>query len=42
MRENDVQRTYFDFPAAISPLKCSILPLISQPELIKKVYELSK
>lgn len=42
LRENDVQRTYFDFPAAIAPVKCSILPLISQPVLAKKVYEISK
>ena len=41
-REQDAQRTYFDFPIQISPIKCSILPLISKPELDKKVLELSK
>lgn len=42
MREEDQQRTYFDFPIQIAPIKCSILPLISKPELDKKVLELSK
>lgn len=40
MREEDAQRTYFDFPIQIAPIKCSILPLISKPELDKKVFEL--
>jgi len=34
MREQDQQRTYFDFPAAIAPFKCSILPLVSKTPLI--------
>ena len=42
MRENDVQRTYFDFPAAISPVKCSILPLLNDPELNKISQDMSK
>ena len=29
MREADAQRTYFDFPALIAPIKCTILPLMS-------------
>jgi len=29
MREADAQRTYFDFPAIIAPIKCTILPLMS-------------
>lgn len=40
MREEDAQRTYFDFPVQIAPIKCSILPLISKPALDKKVLEL--
>jgi glycyl-tRNA synthetase len=28
-READAQRTYFDFPPCIAPVKCSILPLMS-------------
>lgn len=42
MREKDAQRTYFDFPASISPLKCSLLPLMSNAEMNKKVQEISK
>lgn len=40
MREEDAQRTFFDFPVQISPIKCSILPLISKPALDKKVLQL--
>lgn len=29
MREADAQRTYFDFPPLIAPIKCTILPLMS-------------
>jgi glycyl-tRNA synthetase len=28
-REQDAQRTYFDFPPCIAPIKCTILPLMS-------------
>lgn len=42
MRENDVQRTYFDFPAAIAPVKCSILPLLNDAELNKISQDMSK
>lgn len=28
-REKDTQRTYFDFPAQVAPVKCSLLPLMS-------------
>jgi len=37
VREHDKQRTYFAFPSGIAPLKCSLLPLMSQPEMNKKV-----
>ena len=30
VREQDAQRTYFDFPIAVAPVKCSLLPLMSQ------------
>jgi len=33
MREKDAQRTYFDFPTAVAPVKCSILPLMAKEEL---------
>jgi len=42
MREGDAARTYFTFPATIAPLKCSILPLISQPAFNEIVQEISK
>lgn len=29
MRSEDANRTFFVFPSLIAPLKCSILPLIS-------------
>lgn len=29
VREKDAQRTYFDFPALVAPIKCSLLPLMS-------------
>lgn len=37
MREADAQRTYFDFPPQIAPVKCSLLPLQNSPELNAKV-----
>jgi len=37
MREKDAQRTYFDFPPSIAPLKCSLLPLMNNSEMNKKV-----
>lgn len=40
IRGKDEQRTYFDFPPLIAPVKCSILPLIAKPELNEKVQEL--
>ena len=33
-REKDAQRTYFDFPPLIAPIKCTILPLMSQAPLL--------
>ena len=42
MRESDGQRTYFDFPAKIAPVKCSIFPLINQKEMNQKAFEMSK
>jgi glycyl-tRNA synthetase len=41
-REKDAQRTYFDFPAAIAPLKCSLLPLMNNADMNKKVQEIKK
>ena len=42
VREKDEQRTYFDFPPAIAPLKTSILPLMNQPEMNAKVQAIKK
>lgn len=42
MREKDAQRTYFDFPAEIAPVKCSLLPLMNQAGMNKKVQEIKK
>jgi glycyl-tRNA synthetase len=42
VREQDAQRTYFDFPAAISPIHCSLLPLMTNDEMIKKTREIKK
>lgn len=39
-KKDDPDRTYFDFPIQIAPIKCSILPLLNKPELGKKVFEL--
>ena len=36
-REHDAQRTYFAFPASIAPLKCSLLPLMNNADMNKKV-----
>lgn len=41
-REHDAQRTFFAFPAGIAPLKCSLLPLMNNAEMNKKVQEISK
>ena len=40
MRENDAARTYFHFKALVAPIKCSLLPLMTKPDLVKKTYEL--
>jgi glycyl-tRNA synthetase len=42
VRANDVNRTYFDFPATIAPTKCSILPLMNKPVLNEHVYKIKK
>lgn len=42
MREHDAQRTYFAFPPSIAPLKCSLLPLMNNAEMNKKVQEIKK
>ena len=42
IREQDARRTYFDFPALVAPVKCTLLPLMSQPQFNNKVYEISK
>lgn len=40
MRESDAARTYFEFKGLVAPIKCSLLPLMTKPELVKKSYEL--
>lgn len=40
MRAQDAQRTYFDFPIAVAPVKCSLLPLMAQEKFVPKVREL--
>lgn len=42
VRAEDQARTYFDFPPLIAPLKCSLLPLMSNTEFNKVVQDLSK
>lgn len=42
VREQDAQRTYFDFPPAIAPVKCSLLPLQGNADLNAKVTVISK
>ncbi|XP_055085916.1 glycine--tRNA ligase-like [Periophthalmus magnuspinnatus] len=42
VREGDEQRTYFSFPATVSPYKCSILPLSVNQEFIPFVKALSE
>lgn len=42
VREEDAQRTFFDFPPHIAPLKCSLLPLMSNPDMNKKVQEIKR
>jgi len=33
----DAQRTYFDFPPSVAPVKCSLLPLMSQAKFNPKL-----
>ncbi|KAM8823103.1 glycine--tRNA ligase [Spinachia spinachia] len=42
VREGDEQRTYFSFPATVSPYKCSVLPLSQNQEFMPFVRELSE
>ena len=42
VRPEDAQRTYFDFPPQVSPVKCSLLPLMNKPEMNAKSQEISK
>lgn len=42
MRENDEQRTYLSLPAAVAPLKCSVLPLSGNAEFQPFVKQLCK
>nr|XP_040023127.1 glycine--tRNA ligase [Gasterosteus aculeatus aculeatus] len=42
VREGDEQRTYFSFPATVSPYKCSVLPLSQNQEFMPFVKELSE
>ena len=32
IREKDAQRTYFDFPALVAPVKCTLLPLMNKDD----------
>ncbi|KAM9839459.1 glycine--tRNA ligase-like isoform 2-T2 [Aulostomus maculatus] len=41
-RQGDEQRTYFSFPAAVAPYKCSILPLSQNQEFMPFVQQLSE
>ncbi|KAL1430058.1 hypothetical protein MTO96_015538 [Rhipicephalus appendiculatus] len=41
VREGDEQRTYFSLPAAVAPLKCSVLPLSNNPDFAKFVQQIS-
>uniref|UniRef100_A0A672G280 Glycine--tRNA ligase n=1 Tax=Salarias fasciatus TaxID=181472 RepID=A0A672G280_SALFA len=42
IRQEDEQRTYFSFPATVTPYKCSILPLSQNPEFAPFVHQLSE
>ncbi|KAM9307779.1 glycine--tRNA ligase [Gastrophryne carolinensis] len=42
VRQGDEQRTYFSFPAIVSPYKCSVLPLSQNQEFVPFVKELSE
>lgn len=42
VREQEASRTYFVFPPLIAPLKCSILPLMSNDEMNRVVQDISK
>ncbi|XP_061522164.1 glycine--tRNA ligase-like [Phycodurus eques] len=42
MRQGDEQRTYFSFPATVSPYKCCILPLSQNQEFTPFVQQLSE
>ncbi|KAM7390428.1 hypothetical protein PAMA_008540 [Pampus argenteus] len=41
-RQGDEQRTYFSFPATVTPYKCSILPLSQNQEFKPFVHQLSE
>ncbi|XP_055085917.1 glycine--tRNA ligase-like [Periophthalmus magnuspinnatus] len=42
IREGDEQRTYFSFPAPVSPYKCAILPLSPNQEFMPFIHQLSE
>ncbi|XP_063063524.1 glycine--tRNA ligase [Engraulis encrasicolus] len=42
IREGDEQRTFFSFPAMVSPYKCSVLPLSQNQEFVPFVKQLSE
>lgn len=42
VREKDAQRTYFDFPAEIAPINCSLLPLMNNADMNLKVQEIKR
>ena len=37
IRAKDAQRTYFDFPPQVAPVKCSLLPLVNDAEMGERV-----
>ncbi|KAJ1524813.1 hypothetical protein ONE63_009684 [Megalurothrips usitatus] len=41
-REGDEQRTFFSLPPVVAPYKCSLLPLMNNPEFIPIIKKLSQ
>lgn len=41
-RADDAQRLYFDFPPAVAPVKCSLLPLVRNEQMLAKIRDISK
>ncbi|CAL8135036.1 unnamed protein product [Orchesella dallaii] len=42
VRPEDSQRTYFSLPPLMAPVKCSVLPLSSKPELLQMVTRVTQ